>query len=668
MMMRSGILVLLAMCLSLTVGRTSARKKPLTITEELAQLKKAVIQLSKQVMLQQTFAEERVRNEGSSGIKIVRAVETGLHNYKSATFLGPAAFACHDHSDYDRTIGLGEMSVVLNGVAFRTRHNDYELVQPSRTSSLQHAVEDIPFPDVPPEVLNKPTVPEQIQEMREWFQAFYKQDKSIRDYSKYFKPVMCYLEGAWTLDENIEEPFFSERHWLDAKSWEELQEKNRFITYTGVKHRMENIAFLPTTIVSVNMTSGDTVYAQWNYRILCNPINFELPLSFFHQEDDLSYRVDSGQTMKESATTRAARFKLFDPTRQQNNQILDEIFASIPGKENHGANLSYTVFSETMYDSRYGDSNIPLNTAYYHRSYKTVKNGAGGIAHVALGFNDENMWVAQTTQPRIAPLGAERCSYAPLDRTSRTSRQCMNADLRVSYAIPLEVIYMTPLTKWNPYNITIHNNTKDAFKDGRNGGKGPKALHGVDRCHYYLTPLEFFSGPLDTSDPADTIKGFLYVLAPDGEVKRVSSSGTRIVMQDMKDIGKVRLRYPIAPVHDEGSSVWKELNALKDKVKDSVSSAPLSVTFEMSLTVQEPPGEHTHTFTVTYQEFTTLTAGHSVKVTSKEAQGHTHDLTVIYDRKTKTFTYTLCDDVTVCTDGHPRAITLETRNTYTKLP
>uniref|UniRef100_A0A0B7B1R3 Uncharacterized protein n=1 Tax=Arion vulgaris TaxID=1028688 RepID=A0A0B7B1R3_9EUPU len=570
MMMRSGILVLLAMCLSLTVGRTSARKKPLTITEELAQLKKAVIQLSKQVMLQQTFAEERVRNEGSSGIKIVRAVETGLHNYKSATFLGPAAFACHDHSDYDRTIGLGEMSVVLNGVAFRTRHNDYELVQPSRTSSLQHAVEDIPFPDVPPEVLNKPTVPEQIQEMREWFQAFYKQDKSIRDYSKYFKPVMCYLEGAWTLDENIEEPFFSERHWLDAKSWEELQEKNRFITYTGVKHRMENIAFLPTTIVSVNMTSGDTVYAQWNYRILCNPINFELPLSFFHQEDDLSYRVDSGQTMKESATTRAARFKLFDPTRQQNNQILDEIFASIPGKENHGANLSYTVFSETMYDSRYGDSNIPLNTAYYHRSYKTVKNGAGGIAHVALGFNDENMWVAQTTQPRIAPLGAERCSYAPLDRTSRTSRQCMNADLRVSYAIPLEVIYMTPLTKWNPYNITIHNNFLDAVKNNRTDPEGKELLEGVDLIRYYLTPLELFTGPLDDTDPADTVKNFKSVLTPDGTVKKVSASGTRVVLQDMKGIGQIRLRYPIAPVHDEGSPAWKELNALKDRQRDLI--------------------------------------------------------------------------------------------------
>uniref|UniRef100_A0A0B7AYD4 Uncharacterized protein n=1 Tax=Arion vulgaris TaxID=1028688 RepID=A0A0B7AYD4_9EUPU len=569
MMMRSGILVLLAMCLSLTVGRTSARKKPLTITEELAQLKKAVIQLSKQVMLQQTFAEERVRNEGSSGIKIVRAVETGLHNYKSATFLGPAAFACHDHSDYDRTIGLGEMSVVLNGVAFRTRHNDYELVQPSRTSSLQHAVEDIPFPDVPPEVLNKPTVSDAVLEMKQWFKAFHTQDKSLRDYTKYFKPVMCYLEGAWTLNQTFEEPFYSERHSMAAKSYAELHVMNKFVTYTGVKQRKENVAFLPTKIVNVDDDTAQSVYAQWNYRILCIPIKFELPRSFFHQQNDLSYRVETGKTMDETLRTKAARFKLFDPNRTGINQILDDIFATIPGKNNHGANLSFKIYSEDMYDASYTNSNVILNTAYYHRTYKTAKNGAGGVPIVDLGFNDDNLWVAQTTQPLIAPVGAERCPYAYTDGRSNLKR-CDNSDIRVSYAVPLEVIYMTPLTKWNPYNITIHNNFLDAVKNNRTDPEGKELLEGVDLIRYYLTPLELFTGPLDDTDPADTVKNFKSVLTPDGTVKKVSASGTRVVLQDMKGIGQIRLRYPIAPVHDEGSPAWKELNALKDRQRDLI--------------------------------------------------------------------------------------------------
>ena len=59
-------------------------------------------------------------------------------------------------------------------------------------------IEPIPFPDVPPEVLSQPDIPSQIQEMREWFKAWRDSDHTVRDYRKYFKPVLCYLEGAWT--------------------------------------------------------------------------------------------------------------------------------------------------------------------------------------------------------------------------------------------------------------------------------------------------------------------------------------------------------------------------------------------------------------------------------------------------------------------------------------
>ena len=63
--------------------------------------------------------------------------------------------------------------------------------------------------------------------MVEWFRAFKQQDYKVRDYRKYFKPVLCYLEGAWTTKEgdSIDEPFASDRHHIDAKSWFELQEK-----------------------------------------------------------------------------------------------------------------------------------------------------------------------------------------------------------------------------------------------------------------------------------------------------------------------------------------------------------------------------------------------------------------------------------------------------------
>ena len=54
--------------------------------------------------------------------------------------------------------GMGEVIAVMNGVEFRTRHNDYKLVMPSTTSKEYHATEKIPFPKIPDEVLQKATV------------------------------------------------------------------------------------------------------------------------------------------------------------------------------------------------------------------------------------------------------------------------------------------------------------------------------------------------------------------------------------------------------------------------------------------------------------------------------------------------------------------------------
>ncbi len=48
---------------------------------------------------------------------------------------------------------MGEFSAVLNGVPFRTRHNDYGLKMPATGSSQYHATENIPLPQVPESVL-----------------------------------------------------------------------------------------------------------------------------------------------------------------------------------------------------------------------------------------------------------------------------------------------------------------------------------------------------------------------------------------------------------------------------------------------------------------------------------------------------------------------------------
>lgn len=101
----------------------------------------------------------------------------------------------HDHSDNIIVVGIGEIQAVLNGVEFTTRHNDYNLNMPSTTEETYGATERVPDTVVPPEVINAGSVNNQIAEMQEWFRAFKTQNKSHRNYTDYFKPLLCYLEG-----------------------------------------------------------------------------------------------------------------------------------------------------------------------------------------------------------------------------------------------------------------------------------------------------------------------------------------------------------------------------------------------------------------------------------------------------------------------------------------
>ena len=55
----------------------------------------------------------------------------------------------HNHANGFNTVGLGEFAAVINGVSFRTRHNDYSLKMPHQNTMDYHATQDIPRPPVP---------------------------------------------------------------------------------------------------------------------------------------------------------------------------------------------------------------------------------------------------------------------------------------------------------------------------------------------------------------------------------------------------------------------------------------------------------------------------------------------------------------------------------------
>ena len=197
-------------------------------------LESKLMRSTRQMMLQQFFAEETRRVDGSSGIKQVRYYNQAVKNYDTPSDTYRAAAAIHDHANNIRTVGMGEFVAVLNGVEFRTRHNDYRLNMPHRTSKEYHAFEPIPFPEVPPSVASQSTLDGQIEELHKWFKAWRDSDTSKHNYTKYFKPVLCYLEGGWTsTGKNIDEPFESDRHFIDADSWFDLQERVKYTSYTG---------------------------------------------------------------------------------------------------------------------------------------------------------------------------------------------------------------------------------------------------------------------------------------------------------------------------------------------------------------------------------------------------------------------------------------------------
>jgi len=494
--------------------------------QEITKLQKSVNGLARQTMLQQLFVEERIRSDGGTGVKQIRNTRSGTRPWHNA-IAGPNAIGIHEHSNYDRTVGLGELNVVMNGVDFRTRHNDYKLKMPSTTSHEYDKVEDIPFPDVPPSVTAKHNITEQIAELQEYFKAFHNQDPRHRDYEPYFKPVMCYMEGAWTTDtQNLQEPFESDRHHIDATSWFDLQEKVRFTSASGGKSNLENYSYLPTTIVNVT-EDGDIEYAQWNYRILCHPIRSDLKLSDFEPVDDLAVRLIKNTNMTQYAKNKAARFSIAPDyshryhAESQSGEFndkgylygrLDKIMMEIPGKDNYNSFIQDDAFELTKVrvDTK---NTTTLNAARYHRRYKTLQKGAMGLTLRNRGFSDPMLYVAETKSPRVAKMAVKDC---------HEKNTCKYYESRHSYAMPLEIIWLTPLNAWNPYNLTFHNNNHIPSAHGRNGGtSADKAYNGTSHNAYYLTPTEFFHGGETQKDPADTAKNSVGVLDPSGHVSKM---------------------------------------------------------------------------------------------------------------------------------------------------
>ena len=637
-----------------------------------------MMMLSQQVMMQQTADEEKTRTDGDSGIKQIRSGQSGTKSYYSPTHVSGGIASIHNHGNNIRTVGLGEFTAVMNGVEFRTRHNDYRLVMPHRTSTDYHAVEDIPFPEIPPEVTNKLTPEDEIKEMREWFKAWKDQNTTHRNYPEYFKPILCYLEGAWTRSQaQVEEPFFSDRHFIDAETWHELLEKVRFTTYTGKKSTLENYSFLPTKLMGLINGSIPNI-AQWNYRILCQPLSHDLPLNRLRLVEDLKTRLSTGTSFEKLTDKRQARFSLnpwdSDKTKDKDGSarygLLDELMHMVPGKDNLQGNITDDAFDVVAHDIAPAANSAPLNAAFYTRYSMSMDRDAMGQNRRKAGFSDDNLFVALTTQERVVGRTASKCEKVGKDKVCEEWKEWTQ---RASYALPLEIVYLTPLCAWNPYKIVNHNSKSTVVANGRNGKETlENAYNGTYNRLYFRTPNEFYTGLEVDTDAADTSGGSYGVLDKDGTLRSVRASGIRVHLPNIEGVGILRQRYPIMSVYAEGSTIWKELEALREIVLKPILNARYLYEEAPNYAINETDGEvvltlitgmskqkkivshHQHKLGLTAGQVAKLKNGETVKVLSSEdgEPPHRHTIVILYSATKDRYSVSSCDEKQKCWGRH----------------
>lgn len=559
---------------------------------------------------------------------------------------------------------------------------------------------------------------DQSEEMRRWFHAWQDEDPKCpscqkldvervkkglkawdtatteRHYPKYFRPVMCVLEGAWIkATDKFEESFTSDRHYVDAESWHELYDKNRFGFMGGRKSALENLPFLPMSVRGLQNKTGSEsipVFTHWEYRIICSqPFEKYIPLSNFRVASDLAVQLGISKemmTMEQLGNSRKARYELNAKNQtawvegQTDYSLIDELMAQIPGKDGYGAKLIDDSFGVVATDVN--NASVPLNTAYYSRYYSIGKKDAMGRSRHRRGFNDPYLFAAMTTQPKVEGVTSCTAEEAKCTPDAISSQKW-------TWAVPLEVIYTTPLANWNPHNLAFcPYSKKDAkCKHTVQGPKGDRtgkltvdgAYKGTARDTYFTTPEEFYSGGEEETDPADTSGGVMGVLDQDGVLRRTRAAGHWIHFPPIKGFkSPVRQRYPIMPIHEHGMTSWKEVKALQDIVIDAGGSSRLraglhkireeraGVALKLKYTAgtKNNVGAHDHTMHVAGKQLKEMDDGKTVKITTSYDNAHSHDVWVtrelaefVENQPVYQYKMTKCDTDLKCGDeaGYSKA-------------
>ena len=501
------------------------------------------------------------RGYGQSGVRMGRHYTYGgdaaYHRPSAVSF---AAFGVHNHPNYPLMCGMPEITAIVNGYEVNTRHIDYRVVHSIGGNYL--AVEDAVPPSVPASVAAQATPEDQMTEMREYLRAFGAKDPSIRDYRPHVDTYLSTIE-VWLEELNGDElvdTFPSFRHQLSKLGHKKMNDDYMTLLASGLKSRFENDDMKPT-VIRVMRPDGSPQMAVLRYRVSAVRLGTyaEYPVhEMVSQVDDVVTRVGRGTTDAGMAASRLGRFRVNHAigdaslALRRDPGLLDEIMGKVPGLDGLGATINenytdtdtdYNPFVQRLMDFQTTDL---MNSAFYSRFYSYELAGAAGRRGYRFGYNDPMLFRAASTQDQVVALPG------------------MGGGHRLSWSIPLELIVATPLSSWNPYDVP------EGARAGITGNGSTQATafsrSSVDG-RWYRTPSVLFDGDGGAIDPADTDDA-AWMMCGDGEARLMRGSGVYIHMPEMQGIQTARIRYPIAPVHHEGSFEFGHFAAVQQETRD----------------------------------------------------------------------------------------------------
>ncbi|MFY0309628.1 phage tail protein [Leisingera sp. D0M16] len=503
------------------------------------------------------------RGYGQSGIRMGRHYAYGgdaaYHRPSVAAF---ASFGVHNHPNYPLMCGMPEITAIVNGHEVNTRHIDYKIIHSIGDAYL--AVEDAVPPPVPPSVAAQAAPEDQITEMREYLRAFGAKDTGIRDYRPYFDTYLSVLE-VWleNLDgDQLVDTFPSFRHQLSNLGHKHMNDDYIALMASGLKPRFENDDFKPT-VVRVMRPDGAPQFAVLRYRVSAVRLgNYgEYPAHLMtSQVDDPVTRQATGNSDAQMDANRLGRYRVNyaigddSIARRSNPGLLDEIMSKVPGLDGLGAviNEDYTDTSDSGAEfvqrlMNFKTSDL-MNSACYARFYSYEHAGAAGRRNYRFGYNDPFLFRAATTRQEV------------------TSIPGMGGGHRISWAIPMELIVASPLASWNPYSIA-----EGGWPTG-NGNSQATAFSNAHRNgRWYMTPSVLFDGAGAPLDPADT-DAAAWMMCGDGQARLMRGSGVYVHMPEIQGVQTARIRYPIAPVHHEGSFEFGHMEAVRKETQRALAA------------------------------------------------------------------------------------------------